>query len=153
MESSTPPAGLRQAPVSAGRQATARSAELLRQRRHGTALVGSVSGVLTKQGFGLWSRQPPRRAFVHEDVSSAVAAAMPTVDVLENYKGHATVAGCTVLHGRDCAPRGVALLDTAAGQRVLATTDEPAHIDAMQTEEWVGRRCEVDGDRFKPSRA
>ena len=129
-------------------QATARAAELLRARGQGTALVGSVSGVLTKQGFGLWSTTPATGAFVHADVSQDVAAAIATVEVLDAYTGEAQVAGYTVLHGRDVAPRGVALLDTPAGQRVLATTDDQAVIARMQDEEWVGRRLQVAGTSF-----
>ena len=126
-------------------QATVRAAELLRQRGHGTALIGSVSGVLTKQGFGLWSTQAPATEFKHADVSAAVAAAMPTVEVLADYNGHARVAGYTVMHGRDSAPRGVALLDTPAGQRVLATSEDAQLIASMQNEEWVGRSRPVVG--------
>lgn len=130
-------------------QATARSAELLRQRADGMALVGSVSGVLTKQGFGLWSRRPSPMSFLHVDVSGEVAAAMATVEVRAHYTGSAELAGYTVLHGRDSRPRGVALLNTPAGQRVLASTDDAALVAAMQSEEWVGHRCEVDGERLK----
>jgi acetyl-CoA C-acetyltransferase len=126
-------------------QATVRAAELLRQRGHGTALIGSVSGVLTKQGFGLWSTQGPATEFEHVDVSAEVAAAMPTVDVLANYNGPARVAGYTVLHGRDSAPRGVALLDTPAGQRVLATSEDEQLIASMEIEEWVGRSRPIAG--------
>ena len=130
-------------------QATARSAELLRATAAGTALVGSVSGILTKQGFGLWSRQPGPGAFHHADVSREVAAAVTTRDVLEHYSGPAVVAGYTVLHGRDQAPRAVALLDTPDAARVMATSDDPALIAAMQVEEWVGRRCRVVDDRLE----
>jgi acetyl-CoA C-acetyltransferase len=126
-------------------QATARSAELLRQRGQGTALVGCVSGVLTKQGFGLWSRAPASQAFVHADVSHEVARAVATVEVLDDYQGAAEVAAYTVLHGRDQAPRGVALLNTPSGQRLLATTDDSSLIARMENEEWIGRRLRVAG--------
>ena len=126
-------------------QATARAAELLRVRTQGTALVGSVSGVLTKQGFGLWSMAPATRAFVHADVSQEVASALATREVLDSFHGAATVAGYTVLHGRDQTPRGVVLLDTPNGQRVLATSENPKMLASMQHEEWVGRSLRVAG--------
>lgn len=130
-------------------QATARAASLLRERGQGTALVGSVSGVLTKQGFGLWSVAAPARPFAFSDVSAEVAAAMPTVEVLDRFDGEARVAGYTVLHGRDCAPRGVALLDTPGGQRVLAGTDDAELIARMQSEEWVGSHRAVSGTTLR----
>ena len=88
---------------------------------------------------------PATSPFVHADVSHEVAAAIDTVEGLDRFHGEATVAGYTVLHGRDVAPRGVALLDTPAGHRVLATTDDQALIAHMQDQEWVGRRLRVTG--------
>jgi len=129
-------------------QASCRAAELLRARGRGTALVSSVSGMLTKQGFGLWSTTPGPRGFVHADVSAKVAAAARTVEVLAQYHGLATVAGYTVLHGRGQAPRGVALLDTPAGQRVLTGSDDAALLARLAGEEYVGRVMQVDGERL-----
>jgi len=129
-------------------QSTARAAELLRERGRGTALVGSVSGVLTKQGFGLWSTAAATRPFVHADVSDKVATAIETVEVLDSHAGVARVAGYTTLHGRGQAARGIALLDTPNGQRVLATNDDAAMIARLEGEEWVGRSVRVAGDRF-----
>ena len=126
-------------------QATARVAELLRAGIQRKALVGSVSGVLTKQGFGLWSTRPGTQPFVHADVSGTVAATCATREVLDSFNGEAKVAGYTVLYGRGQTPRGVALLDTPNGQRVLATSDNACLIASMQSEEWVGRTLRVAG--------
>ena len=131
-------------------QATCRVAELMRQGQGRSALVSCVSGVLTKQGFGLWSVDAPARGFVHEDVSAAVAREVRAVEVLEHFSGPATIAGYTVLHGRGQAPRGVALVDTAQGQRAMATTDDAALIARMQEEEFVGRPVQVDSHVLLP---
>ena len=135
-------------------QSTCRAAELIRAGRGRTALVSSVSGVLTKQGFGLWRGAPPSGApstpFVHLDVSDQVARAVGTVDVLEDFSGTATVAGYTVLHGRGKAPQGLALADTAAGQRVLATTGDATLAARMQDEEWVGRPVRITHNELQP---
>ena len=128
--------------------ATCRAAELLRARGRGTALVSSVSGMLTKQGFGLWSATAPARGFVRADVSSEVARELRTCPVIERYSGPATVAGYTVLHGRSQTPRGVALVDTPAGARVLSTTRDNEMIANMQVEEWVGREVQVVEDQL-----
>jgi acetyl-CoA C-acetyltransferase len=134
-------------------QATCRAAELLRARKSGKALVSSVSGMLTKQGFGLWSTEAGPRAFVHADVSEAVAAEVRTLEVLDDYQGLATVAGCTVLHGRGQSPRAVALVDTPAAQRVLTSSDDAALIARLESEEYVGRVMQVDGTLLSEHRA
>jgi acetyl-CoA C-acetyltransferase len=131
-------------------QATCRAAELLRdhagQRR--TALVSSVSGVLAKQGFGIWSTQPSPTGFVNTDVTSDVARQMPEREVIARYSGDARIAGFTVLHTRGTPPRGVAIVDTPTGARTIATTDDPALIARMQTEEFVGRTLRIDNERL-----
>lgn len=140
-------------------QATCRAAELLRggPARHANgsprhALISSVSGVLTKQAFGLWSSAAaaPTREFVHADVSDAVARAVGVVDVLDDFSGTATIAGFTVLHGRGKVPQGLALADTANRQRVLATTDDAALTARMQTEEFVGRPVRIEHNALMP---
>jgi acetyl-CoA C-acetyltransferase len=127
-------------------QATVRAAERLRAGHGRTALVSSVSGVVTKQGFGVWATNAPAQGFHRTDLSDAVARGTATREVIDAWTGPARVAGYTVLHGRGQAPRGVALLDTPGGARAMATTDHPAMVDRMQAEEFVGRTLQVRGD-------
>ena len=133
-------------------QATCRAAELLRARGTGIALVSSVSGMLTKQGFGLWSTAAGPRGFVNADVSTAVATAARTVDVLDGYHGDVSIAGYTVLHGRGLSPRAVVLVDTPTGQRVLTDSQDAELIARMEAEEYVGRIMQVDGSALTERR-
>ena len=125
-------------------QSTCRAAELLRDGKGRNALVSCVSGVLTKQGFGVWSLDEPQNGFANIDTTDSVAQQVATLEVVEDYTGEATVAGYTVLHSRGQAPRGVALVDTPQGQRAMTTTGDAALITRLQQEEFVGRRVRVD---------
>jgi acetyl-CoA C-acetyltransferase len=137
-------------------QATCRMGELLRaaknrnegrhEGRHG--LVSSVSGVLTKQGFGLWSRDPARNGFVLRDVSDDVARAIRILPVLEAPTGNAAIAGYTVLYERGQPPRGVAIVD-ADGGRAVVQTEDPALIARMESVELCGAVVRLgDGPTF-----
>lgn len=125
-------------------QSVCRAAELLRAGEGRTALVSGVSGTLTKQGFGIWSTRPAREGFVRLDLTHQVAQEVRTREVRETWQGPAKVAGFTVLHGRDQAPRGVALVDTPDGRRAMAISEAPALISRMQAEEFVGRTVNID---------
>lgn len=127
-------------------QATCRVAELLRVGRGRNALLSCVSGIVTKQAFGLWSVEEPRQPFVHRDLTDEVARVVAVRDVVEEFTGSASVAGYTVLHGRGQAPRGVALVDTPQGQRALATTEDAALVAEMERQELVGRPVRVLGN-------
>ena len=134
-------------------QASCRAAELLRVQRQGTALVSSVSGMLTKPGFGLWSAAPGHQGFIEADLSAAVAALSTTVPVLDSYTGSAAIAGYTVLYGRAQRPRAVALVDTPAGARVLTSSEDPALISRLEREEYVGRVMHIKGTQLHEARA
>jgi acetyl-CoA C-acetyltransferase len=131
-------------------QATCRIAELLREGRGRNALVSCVSGVLTKQAYGLWSMDPAPHGFVHADVTGEVARQVRALDVLADYSGEATVAGYTVLHGRDQKPRGVAVLDTPRGQRALCTCEDEEFVMRMQEEDFVKRTMRIENNRLLP---
>lgn len=131
-------------------QATARAAELLRAGQGRTALVSCVSGVLTKQAFGLWGLHALRGGFVHADVTQEVAAQTPAREVLDTYSGPARIAGCTVLHGRGSPPRAVVLVDVPDGQRALATSEDAGWLARLQQEECVGRDVRVAGQELLP---
>ncbi|HVF63073.1 MAG TPA: acetyl-CoA acetyltransferase [Casimicrobiaceae bacterium] len=127
-------------------QATCRGAELLRAGAGRNALLSCVSGIVTKQAFGVWSVDPPARPFGFRDVSEQVARESPVRAVIEDYVGDATIAGYTVIHSRGQAPKGVALVDDATGRRAMATTEEPALVARMQETELVGRGVRVEHD-------
>ncbi|MGH7865782.1 MAG: acetyl-CoA acetyltransferase, partial [Candidatus Binataceae bacterium] len=125
-------------------QATCRAAELLREGAGRTALVSSVSGMLTKQGFGLWSVDPAPRGFVNADLTESVARKVKALEVLDEFTGEGVVAGYTVIHGRNQAPRGIALIDVSPTERALTTTEDPTVLASMQEVEWVGRQVVID---------
>ena len=127
-------------------QAVCRAATLLREGSGRTALLSCVSGILTKQAFCVWSTEPSPRGFVRLDVSEAVGRQARVLDVVDEFTGAARVAGYTVLHGREGAPRGVMVLDTPDGARTLATTEDPGLNARLQDEEFVGRTVRVARD-------
>jgi acetyl-CoA C-acetyltransferase len=129
-------------------QATCRMAELLREGRGRHGLVTSVSGYLTKQGFGVWSTEPSPQGFVHEDVADAVAAASPPKLVHDGRDGEATICGYTVMYDSGGAA-GVVLLDWQDCSRSLATTRDEALILRMEQEEMCGLRATVVGGELR----
>ena len=128
-------------------QSTARMIELLRERPGTVGLVSSVSGVMTKHGFGLWSTDPGPGPFASVDVTDEVARATALRPVVEHHEGPATVAGCTVVHTAGRA-QGVALLDLPGPARTMASTVDPAVIGELETRECCGRVVDVRAGRF-----
>lgn len=129
-------------------QATARAAELIRAGRGRTALLSCVSGIITKQAFALWSREPGDRPFVRLDLSNEVAQRQATVDVLQDYCGEGEVVACTVLHSPQGPPRAIALIETPSSQRAVATSADERLVEGIEQEEWVGKRVRVAAGEF-----
>ena len=128
-------------------QATCRMAELLRLGRGTTGLVSSVSGILTKQGFGLWSSRPAPDGFRFRDVTAEAARASPRREVLEDHRGGAVVVGCTVLN-EPGGLRSIVIAETAEARRVVATSDDPEVGALLCREDGCGMRVDVAGSRF-----
>jgi acetyl-CoA C-acetyltransferase len=128
-------------------QATCRMARLIRDRRGRNGLVSSVSGILTKQGFGLWAQTPPPHGFTFADVSADTARLQARKEVVEGYRGPARVAGYTVVHEKSL-PHGLVLADTPDGRRALATSIDPAVTRRLQAQECCGTTISIDGDTF-----
>lgn len=131
-------------------QATCRMVELLREKSsaaHG--LVSSVSGMITKQAYGLWGAQKPQQPFAFIDVSDVVGAASKVVPVLEDYCGTATIAGYTVLYSGDQPARAIVIADTPAGERVVVYSEEQSTVGRMLGDEMCGCAITVEGQLFK----
>jgi acetyl-CoA C-acetyltransferase len=128
--------------------ATGQLAGQLRRSSAGTGLVSSVSGVLTKHGFGVWSRTRPREQFEAVDVTKAVEARTTPRDVVTGASGDASIAGYTVLYERGAPCRAVAVLDLDDGCRAIAHSEDAALISHLLDSESVGMHVHVEDNRF-----
>lgn len=126
-------------------QSLAKMVHVLREHPDATGLVTNVSGMLTKVGASVWSCRPPGAPFAALDVTDAATAATATTAVDPDHVGPATVLTYTVAVDRDVPTMGVVLADTASGQRVLATTTDPAVMADMLTTDWCHRHVDVAG--------
>jgi acetyl-CoA C-acetyltransferase len=131
-------------------QSTSRMAQLLREQVGSNGLVSTVSGLMTKQAFALWSRQAPVNKFAALDVSATVAAQCPPLEVVTGYSGRAQIAGYTVLYVSGSRQRAVAVLDLPAGRRTLAVSEDALLMEAMEQREFCGCVVDVAGGVFSP---
>jgi len=125
-------------------QSTARMVERLRAAGRGTGLVTSVSGMITKAGFGVYATSPPARGFGFEDVTDAVAAATQEREIVGDYAGDATVAGYTVLYLGDTPFKGLVVCDLPDGRRSVASTEDAGLCRAMTEVEVCARRVRIE---------
>jgi acetyl-CoA C-acetyltransferase len=129
-------------------QSTARMAQLLRAAGEGTGLVSSVSGTLTKQGFGLWSASPAADRFRFADVTEEVARASLVKPVVMDFAGPGRIAGYTVVHERSRPSRIVVVADLENGQRSVATSEDHELATRLQAEEFCGALILLNKDTF-----
>ena len=104
--------------------------------RHG--LVSSVSGVLTKQGFGLWSREP-RNGFSLRDVSDDVARTIPAKRRARIRQRRSDNRG---LHGRSTSAashRAVSRSSMSSDARAVVQSEDPALVARMESDRAVRR--------------
>jgi acetyl-CoA C-acetyltransferase len=126
--------------------ATAQLALALRQTGR-TGLISSVSGVLTKQAFSVWSGSPTQDQFRSIDVSEAALSACPPRELADGYAGVASILGYTVLaRQRDRPSRAIAVAQAPDGRRVIVWNVSDPVVQAMTAEEFCGRHVFVAGD-------
>ena len=129
-------------------QATARMAQLLRDRPQEVGLVTTVSGMLTKQGVALWSATPGAGGWAFDDVTEQVRKASDIREVVADYQGEATVAGYTVLYQGADPWRAVAVFDLPGGRRTAAYSEDREIVDLMQSRECCGLNCQLAEGQF-----
>ncbi len=134
-------------------QSTARMMDVLRADPGSTGLITSISGMITKQGMGLWSTTPGPAGFRQADVTKEALADTPTAAVDGDYDGPADVLGYTVTYEGTEPKLGIAVAATAGSDggeltHTIATTDDPAVLADMISSEWVGRRIDIKAARI-----
>lgn len=120
-------------------QASCRMAELLRtDDDKALGLVTSVSGMLTKQGFGLWSNQPGGGAFEYVDVTAQVKVDCDAVELIANAEGSGSIAGYTVLYNGEEPARAIAVCDIDGERRTVAYSEDAPVMQRMISEDLCG---------------
>lgn len=130
---------------------TAQLAEHLRNNPGSRGLISTVSGFLTKQGFAIWGTEPNPDGYKFVDVTERVEAATTVREFQSDYSGPATVAGYTVTHDRQSALKGVVVADLPDGGRTVASSDDPALLDRLETEEFCGQPITIADGHFTPA--
>jgi len=127
-------------------QSTARMSEILRQDPGSAGLVTTVSGLLNKQGFAVWSSDDPDADFQWQNVSSEVDAKNHSLDLVGHYRGSATVVSYTVLYDQGDPCQTIALCDTDDGRRTLIVDHDRSLACQATEQELCGSRVKIGRD-------
>ena len=129
-------------------QVVAQLADKIRRKPQSRGLVTTVSGVLTKQGFGIWGAEPAEAGYQFLDVTKDVIAQTEKRHVDPAFCGKAEVAGYTVLHDNNGRRRGVAVVDLADGTRSIGSTQSDSLIERMETTDFCGASLNLHEGEF-----
>jgi acetyl-CoA C-acetyltransferase len=129
-------------------QSTCRMAELLRADRGSKGLLTCVSGMITKQGFGLWSSEPNERGFQFADVTAEVAEVAPTLELVGNVVGQGSIKGYTVLFDGNNPVRAIAVIDLPDGKRTVVYSEQDTVLKRMMAEDLCGHTAILEDGQF-----
>ena len=129
-------------------QSTAAVVPVLRSHPDRLGLVTTVCGMLTKPGLAVWSARPDGRPPLVDDLAAEAAAATPTVDVVERYRGPASVASFTVTYEATRPVRVAVLADVDGGTRCVAVVEDPGLAADAVTRSLHGESVHVEDGTF-----
>lgn len=131
-------------------QATAAMAARLREAPDAIGVVTTVCGLLTKPGLAVWSATPDGRPPLVDDLAAVAAEATPTVPVVAEPDGPATVASYTVTYDGEDPARVVVVADLAGDDpaRCVAVAEDRGLAARAVVEDLIGTPVRVRGTGF-----
>ncbi len=118
--------------------ATVQALLLLRQNPDNIALITGISGMMTKQAFGLWSGLKLDE-FTHLDTTEEAEKIDLPKDISTVKSGDGHVIGYTVLFDQLDVVKAVIYIEDLQGKRKVVTSNEVDILKNMREEEWVGK--------------
>jgi acetyl-CoA C-acetyltransferase len=124
---------------------------MIEKLREEPEVFGMVSGVgmhMQNHVFGVYSATPGAVMPPDEGAVQRRIAEAPLREIRDAATGPATIAGYSVLHGRETFASAAVVCDLSDGRRCYARVEDPLLMADMEGHEWVGREVElVAGDK------
>ena len=124
---------------------TAKLIEKLRENNN-VGIVTGVSGMMTKQSYALWSKNP-LIDFKYKDCSHKAKEIELPVKLSDQKSGSGKVIGYTILV-KNKVNKAIIFVDTDDKKRKLITSCNETIINEMQNTEWVGKRINFKEDQL-----
>ncbi len=109
----------------------------IRKQQKGTGIITGVSGMMTKQSYALWSKNPVID-FIYKDFTNEANSIETAIELSNEVNGDGVIIGYTVL--KKNISKAVIYLNTADNKRKLITSSDKSIIESMENEEWVGKK-------------
>tara|TARA_B100001113_G_scaffold46364_1_gene32981 strand:+ start:1679 stop:3124 length:1446 start_codon:yes stop_codon:yes gene_type:complete len=109
----------------------------IREQNNNIGIITGVSGMMTKQSFALWAKNPIIE-FLHKDFSKEASINEIPIDISMAKEGSGKIIGYTTVHNKN--PKAIIYIDCEDGKRKLITSSDESIIKSMETEEWVKRK-------------
>ena len=117
---------------------TVKMIENIRNKKKSVGVVTGVSGMMTKQSYALWAKEPITE-FMHKDFTSEVQKKEQPIELSSLQEGVGNIIGYTTLHRTDPV-KAIIYLNCEDGKRKLITSTDKSIIKSMETKEWVKRK-------------
>lgn len=118
---------------------------LLREDAGSLGLCSANGGYLTKHAFGIYSTEPPKDGFVHQDCQQEIDRVSP-IELDAAYTGAAQIEGYTVMFSADGPEQALAAVRAQSGARQWATSADQEVMSALIDVEHVGTDAQVTAD-------
>ena len=125
-------------------QATVKLAQLLRQKPGSYAIASCVSGMFTKQGYGIWSSAGYSNAFIFDDVSDELNEQQQALELIEPQAGTVEIVAATVLFEKNQAQKLVIISQYPEGQRSVSYSVNADHIAQSLASNLVGKQAHIN---------
>jgi acetyl-CoA C-acetyltransferase len=122
---------------------TVKMIEEIRNDISKVGIVTGVSGMMTKQSFALWSKEPPKK-FYFKDVSSEALKLDKPLKILNQPNGKAIIIGYTVMDD-PIGPKAVLYVEDLNNDRKILISRDKKYINDMEKNEWVGKEIDFNG--------
>jgi acetyl-CoA C-acetyltransferase len=111
----------------------------IRKDNNKIGLVTSVSGMMTKQAFALWAKNP-LIDFISKDVTEEAKKLEIPIPLSELIEGKGIIIGYTTFIDKaDKKPKAVIYITDSNGKRKVLISRDISIINNMGEEEWVGK--------------
>ena len=125
---------------------TVKMIENIRNKKKSVGVVTGVSGMMTKQSYALWAKEPITE-FMHKDFTSEVQKKEQPIELSSLQEGVGNIIGYTTLYRTNPA-KAIIYLNCEDGKRKLITSTYKSIIKSMEKKEWVKRRVYFKKNRL-----